>query len=126
MTEHFYVEPNGSLVRTVVPGRSRHFGGAIGEPYIHTCPLAVLEGVAQVINEAKDRGVTLDELVATAKFPHSQANVALSFLKERGTLVPVRGRRHAAAVVDVYLDAMLEYHALREKGAGEAGAAATD
>ncbi len=117
MTETYHVEANGVLVRTVVPGRSRHFGGPVGEPYIHTCPLAVLETVAYAINEARGAGVSLDELVAKTNLPHSQTNVALSFLKERGTLVPSRYRKHAAADgVDVYLDAMLEYHALREKG----------
>ncbi len=45
--------------------------------------------------------------------PFTQVNVALEFLKERG-LVDVRHRRCFPATLDVYLDAMVEYHALAD------------
>ncbi len=44
--------------------------------------------------------------------------MALAFLKERGCVVPARGKKNAAAwKLFFFEDAMTEYHALREKGA---------
>ena len=46
--------------------------------------------------------------------PFTQVNVALEFLKERG-IVDVRHRRCYPATESVHLDAMVEWHALREE-----------
>ncbi|MCL4199367.1 MAG: hypothetical protein KJZ69_17890 [Phycisphaerales bacterium] len=46
--------------------------------------------------------------------------MAIAFLKERSCIVPARNRKHVAASDFVYEDALIEYHALREKGPEEA------
>jgi len=46
--------------------------------------------------------------------PWTQVAVAVAFLKERGCIRPTHGRKHEAATGDVFLDAMTEFHALRE------------
>lgn len=106
---------NGVLIRSVVPRRGK--GGA----YEHACTLAVFEAVAHAIDELAGQPTALDDLVAATCLPHSQVNTALAFLKERGCIVPVRGRRHAAANGGggcVHLDAMTEYHALKNDSPG--------
>lgn len=110
--ESFRVE-SGALIRTVAPAR------ADAVPYEHVCTLKVFEAVCHAIDELKGEPTALDDLVARTGLPHSQVNTALAFLKERGCLTPARGRRHAAAGGAggcVHLDAMAEYHALREAG----------
>ena len=97
------------MVRSVVPKR--------GTPYQHTCELAVYENVAHTIDELDRAGFTLDDLQARTQAPHSQVAVALAFLKERGCIVPSVRRKHVAASGAVHLDAMTEWHALREKAA---------
>ena len=47
--------------------------------------------------------------------PSTQTAVAMAFMKERGCVV-TRYRRNYAAGRCVFEDAMIEYHALREKG----------
>jgi hypothetical protein len=92
-----------------------------GTPYEHACTMAVYEAVAHAIDELNGQATALDDLVARTGLPHSQVNTAFVFLKERGCLMPVRGRRHAAANGGggcVHLDAMTEYHALREAAPG--------
>lgn len=99
------------LVRTVVPQR--------GKPYEHRCPRTSYEAIAYAAElfslHTGDPGFTLEELAAAAKTPSTQAAVALAFMKERGCLV-TRYRRNYAASRCLYEDAMIEYHALREKG----------
>lgn len=106
--ETFAVE-DGFLVRRVTPRR--------GEPYEHRCPLEALEEVAYTIDE-QEQAFTLAELQAATELPFTQVAVALAFLKERGCLIPAHGRKHKPASNDVYLDAMTEYHALREGAPG--------
>ena len=109
--ESFSVE-DGMLVRRVVPKR--------GEPYEHRCELATYEAVAHVIDELGDEPFTGDEVQAAIDLPSSQVHAALAFLRDRASIEPAHGRRHRAAASiaggGVHLDAMTEFHALREKG----------
>ncbi|MCC6909684.1 MAG: hypothetical protein IT430_17245 [Phycisphaerales bacterium] len=114
--ESFIVEgPTGVLVRRVEPRR--------GQPYEHICTKAVLEDVASAIDCLEGAAFTIESIiqvisggVAARTPPFTQVAVAVAFLKERGCVAPARQRKHAAATDDVYLDAMTEYHALREGG----------
>jgi hypothetical protein len=112
--ESFSVEDD-MLVRRVVPKR--------GEPYEHRCELATYEAVAHTIDELGDEPFTGDEVQAAIDLPSSQVHTALAFLRDRGSLGPAHGRRHRAAASiaggGVHLDAMTEFHALREKGPGD-------
>lgn len=106
-TSDVFTVEDGYLVRRVVPRR--------GTPYEHRCPLDAFEAVAHEIDAMRPERFCLDDLQRRTGLPHSQVNVAFAFLKERGSVVPSgRAKKHAAAAVDVYLDAMTEYHALRE------------
>lgn len=105
-TETFRVDEGGALVRSVVPKR--------GEPYEHRCDKDVFEAVANAIDEANGTFV-LEDLRRATDAPWTQAAVAFAFLKERGVVVPMHGRTHAAAGKAAFEDAMTEYHALREK-----------
>ena len=104
LDETFRVE-DGMLVRAVVPAR--------GQPYEHRCPLASFESAARAADRAGGP-FTLQTLAAATGLPHTQANVAFAFMKERGCVVPASGRRHKAASGFAFEDAMTEYHALRE------------
>ena len=106
ISETFTVEAD-HLARHIVPQR--------GQPYTHRCPLASLVEVAHAFNEAAGQGLTLDELSARTGLPNNAVNTAFAFLKERGIVVPGHRRTHVSASRDVYLDAMTEYHALRER-----------
>lgn len=90
---------------------------ARGEPYQHRCELAAFEAVAHAAEEAAGEGFTLEEIADAEGLPFSQVAAALAFLKERGC-VTVEGRRTYPAGGSVHLDAMTEYHALREKPEG--------
>lgn len=99
---------DGYLVRTVTfPD---------GREYQHRCPLAAYEQVAHAVEEtpAEGKGTVLEALAQKEELPFTQVNVALEFLKERG-LVEVRHRRCYPASNSVHLDAMVEFHALREE-----------
>ena len=118
MTEHFHVDGDGDLVRTVSPGHSRVIGRPPAGTYVHRCSLEVLTAVAHAIDERAGASFSLFELVEATRLPHSQVNTALGFLKERGSVGPGSNRRRTVRYAqDVYLDAITEYHALREKGA---------
>lgn len=108
MHDESYIVEDGHLVRSVAPAPGR------GKPYLHRCPLRALEEVAHAIDELGAEPFTLEDLVRHTGLPWTQANVAFAFMKERGCVAPRHGRRHAAATGDVYLDAIIEYHALRE------------
>lgn len=101
---------DGHLVRTVTfpDGRS----------YTHRCGLKEYELVAHALAEtpAQGDGSCLEAIATAEDLPHTQVNVALEFMKERG-LVDVRGRRCYPATTDTYLDAMVEFHALAERPA---------
>lgn len=95
------------LVRTVTPAR--------GNPYRHICTLAVYQRIAHAVDEHAEQGVTSDMLFKLLDLPHTQIVVALEFMKERGCIT-TPFRRAIPASSDVYLDAMTEWHALRELG----------
>ena len=109
----FWVDESGYLARQCQP-RS-------GKTYEHRCELKTLEEVAHTIDEMSGAPFTYtdvhERMVATCgqDWPWTQVAVAIAFLKERGIILPVRGRKHVANGDAVHLDAMIEYHALREK-----------
>ena len=103
--ETFAVE-DGALVRRVVPRK--------GRPYEHRCPQDAYEAAAYAIAELPADFV-LEDVRRAAEITWTQAAVVLAFLKERGCVVPVHGRKHAAASGTVFEDAMTEYHALYEE-----------
>ena len=109
--ESFRVE-DGFLVRRVTPKR--------GEPYEHRCTLATYEAVAHAIDELAGQPFTGEQVQERADLPSTQVFTALAFLRDRGCLEPAHGRRHRAAASiaggGVHLDAITEFHALREKG----------
>lgn len=107
--ESFRIE-GGLLIRSVIPARGR-------EPYEHSCEQAVYEEVAHTITEREGESFTMEDIRAATGHPWTQVAVAMAFLKERGCIVPSIRRKHNAAGDDVHLDAMIEWHALREKPA---------
>ena len=97
------------MVRDVRPRR--------GTPYRHTCDLEVFEAVAHAIDDLDGGSFTVDTLRDATGLPFTQISVTLSFLRERGIVVETLRRKSVAASVGgVHLDAMTEWHALREKG----------
>ena len=113
--------PSGALLRRVVPKR--------GTPYEHACTKQVYDDVAYAIEQMGSASFTMEDIRAKAGGgdeanmpPWTQVAVAVAFLKERSCIVPARERKHVAATDDVYLDGMIEYHALCEKGPEEAAA----
>lgn len=120
--ESFAVDAvSGALLRRVVPRR--------GQPYEHACTRAVFEEVAHAIDLMGSAAFTMEEIRSkvgggdeSKMPPWSQVATAVAFLKERSCIVPGRERKHVAATDDTWLDAMIEYHALREKGPEEAAA----
>lgn len=102
------------LTRSVLPKR--------GTPYQHTCDKDVFESVAHAIDELNRASFTYEEIRQALDAPFTQVAVAIAFLRERGLIETAQRRRSVAATDDVYLDAMIEWHALREEpvpGAGE-------
>ena len=99
---------DGCLVRTVA--------GADGRTYTHRCAKEAFETVAWAMEELprEGDGTTLRQIAKKEALPFTQVNVALEFLKERG-IVDVRHRRCYPATESVHLDAMVEWHALREE-----------
>ena len=104
--ETFRIDRTGMLVRSVVPRR--------GKPYEHRCPLDTLKAVSHRFDEHCE-GDTVETMAESLDVPMTQVATALAFLLERG-IVTVEHRRNFPATIDVHLDAMTEYHALREKG----------
>jgi hypothetical protein len=109
--QSFAFDRGGMLVRSVTPSY-----GPKRKPYEHRCSQQSFEAVAHAIDEIGDAGFGLDELVQRAAIPHSQAATALAFMKDRGCVI-TENKRNYPATGDVYLDAMIEWHALREKPA---------
>ena len=105
-SDEFSIDRQGALIRDVVPAR--------GEPYRHRCTLAAFEAVAHAIDEAGEAGFTLEEIAADEDLPSTQVAVATAFLKERGAIITERRRSYPASG-SVHLDAMVEFHALREQ-----------
>lgn len=122
MPEHdrigtFSVDETGHLVRRGYP-RS-------GNEYEHRCELATLEEVAHNIDELAGAPFTYEQVHAAmnanrgVNFPFTQVAVAVAFLRERGIILAVHGRKHVANGDAVHLDTMIEYHALREEPVAE-------
>ncbi len=103
--ETFAIDRAGRLVRRVAPAR--------GTPYQHTCDPDVFTEVSHLAGELG--GFTVNGLVERTGFPSSQVATAVAFLKDRG-IVTTEAKRNYAASGDAHLDAMTEYHALREEG----------
>lgn len=99
----------GYLVRTVTGGSDD------GRGYRHRCAKMTYETFAHAVEETSidGEGTTAELIARQEDLPFTQANVAMEFLKERG-VVNVRYRRCYPATLDVYLDAMVEFHALAE------------
>jgi len=96
------------LIRSVVPRR--------GKPYQHTCDQEVFENVCHAIDELAGRSFTGEEIREELQAPFTQVATAIAFLKERGCIVDSIRKRSVGATSDVHCDAMIEWHALREKG----------
>ena len=107
--EAFSVDRTGALVRSVSPRR--------GKAYEHRCSLDTLEAVSHRFDEFGE-GDTVETIAEALDVPITQVATALAFLLERG-IVEVHSRRNYPATVDVHLDAMTEYHAMREEGPGD-------
>jgi len=116
LNESFIVDRStGVLVRRVEPRR--------GRPYEHTCTESVLAEVTRTIDCLGGTAFTVESIIETMsgglparRPPFTQVAVAVAFLKERGCVVPTRQRKHVAATDDIYLDAKIEYYALRDGG----------
>lgn len=108
-----FTHQDGCLVRTVAVAPNAN--GAV-RTYTHRCELAVFEQVAWVLAEtpAEGAGVAINEIAAAENLPHTQVDVTLAFLHERG-IIDRRHRRNYPATSAVHLDAMIEWHALREE-----------
>ncbi len=99
---------DGCLVRTV--------SGADERTYTHRCSLEVFEKVAWLLEQtpAEGNGVAINEVAAAENLPHTQVDVTMVFLNERG-IIDRRHRRNYPASPGVHLDAMVEWHALRDE-----------
>jgi len=109
----FSVE-RGELVMRATP-----ISGPRREPYRHVCPRAALEAVAHAIDEAGPDGINRHNLRTKSGANYTQVAVAMAFLVERGA-VHETGRRGSvlrpAANACVHMEAVTEFHALREGG----------
>jgi hypothetical protein len=131
LNETFIVDgPSGALIRRVIPKR--------GKPYEHMCTKQVYDDVAYTIEQMGNASFTMEDIRAKigddsvvntgsndddSNMPSwTQVAVAIAFLKERSCIVPARNRKHVAATNYLYEDALIEYHALREKGPEDATA----
>ena len=76
--------------------------------YTHRCTRDIFRDVAYAIEDHAAGGTTLDEIVQAIDAPYPQVNVALAFMKERGS-VEIRHRRTFPASNIVYEDAMIEF-----------------
>lgn len=102
-----YSVQDGYLVRRVTPSASGR------RPYLHRCSEATYRIVAHALSEVatEGEGTGLERIAEQEDLPYSQVNVAMEFMKERG-IIEVRRRHSYPATEDVYLDAMIEFHAL--------------
>jgi len=110
-TETFEFDRAGDLVRRVIPQLPH-------QPYEHRCTLVSYQQVAQEADELGQVGFTGEELARRTDVPFSQVATAIAFMKERGCIVTECKRNYAPADGDIHLDAMIEFHAQREKSAG--------
>lgn len=105
----FHVEDGHLVMNAVARG---------GKPYRHACPLDSFVLVAHELDAAGTGGITREQIHERTKIPWTRINVAVTFLYERSIIERTgrRGRLYVPASGVVVEDAMLEYHALREKG----------
>ncbi len=103
-TECFSIDRRGALVRSVSPRR--------GKAYEHRCVLETLKAVSHRFDEHGE-GDTIEVIAEALDASMTQVATAIAFLLERG-IIAVESRRNYPATIDVHLDAMTEYHALRE------------
>jgi hypothetical protein len=106
-----FAAEDGYLVMTARPVSG-------GEPYRHTCPLESYAEVAHAIEAAGQAGLSREELHERTGIAWTRINVALVFMDERSVITRAgkRGRLVVTASQTLVEDAMVEYHALREKG----------
>jgi biotin operon repressor len=104
-TVEYAVEDDGSLRRNVKLSD--------GTEYVHRCTREHYEQVAYAFTD--QQGHTLQQLAERLDLPFTQVNVAMEFLKERGCVVVKSKRRSYAASNFVFEDALMEYHAHRER-----------
>lgn len=105
-TTTFTVEEGGLVMNAAPPS---------GRPYRHACPLESFEAVAHALDDAAE-GTTIVQLREQTGLPWTRIAVSLCFLHER-SIIERRGRRGRLiipATEAVHLDAITEYHALRE------------
>lgn len=105
-SDRFTIEGE-TMTRHVVPRR--------GGPYEHRCQFGVYVVVATYIDQIGDTPFLPEDIVDACDLPWTQVYVAIGFLDERGIIETIYNRRRVAASRDVYLDAMTEWHARREK-----------
>ena len=84
-----------------------------GTAYTHHCPRGIYEAVAYAMEDGK--GHTGSETAETLDLPYSAVDVAFQFMKDRGIIETRHRRRSFGASKCVFEDAMLEFHALRER-----------
>lgn len=104
-TVGYSVTDDGSLRRAVL--------FSDGTTYTHHCSRDVFEQVAYAMEGGQ--GHTGQELSRALDEPFTQVDVAFQFLKERGVIETRHKRKSFAASKVVYEDAMIEYHAMRER-----------
>lgn len=99
----------GMLLQSVTPAK--------GRPYRHACTIEALTAVAHAIDEADNDGIGMEAIRTTTGLPWTQIAVAAAFMLERGCIAKGFRRRYVPTSGDTFLDAMTEYHALREEPA---------
>src|SRR5687768_2660863 len=105
-TVSYSVTDDGSLRRTIQLSD--------GKAYTHHCTRAVYEAIAYAMEDGQ--GHTGQALSRLLNEPFTQVDVAFQFLKDRGVIETRHKRRSLAASKCVYEDAMIEYHALQDRG----------
>jgi hypothetical protein len=103
----FYFEPTGALAERIRPSY-----GPRRQEYVHRCSRAVFEEVCHRVDEVDS--FTLDEIVAAAGVPHSQAALALRFLHRFGLVERGHDRRCRRTEDSIHLSAMTCWHAEHE------------
>src|SRR5688572_3731001 len=109
--ENFTVE-DGLLIRSVIPSPTSR---RESKPYVHTCTQQVYEDVAHAIDDLSGGTFTGESIRDAIDAPFTQVMVAMAFLRERGCIDTAHRRKNVAAGTCIYEDAMIEWHALRDK-----------
>lgn len=100
--DNFTVDRDGCLVRSVVP--------KVGKAYEHRCTYPAFKRVCWRF-DTHGRGDTIETIAAAENIPITQADVAVAFLIERGSIIRER-RLLWPQTIDVFLDGVAEYRAL--------------